>query len=470
MAYERDKEKISAAAIKQAMYDQIKNDIKSIILKNDIWYVGDQSLYVIGVNQQWTYLTQSAVYTCYDLNSQTHKQIFKEAMSELKRNKVKAVNTFQPVPDDYLNLMSTERWLQPVMNEPYHPIFDVLIQSISGGKTKAVEHIEQCIVYKYIHPEEFRIPCICISGEGGVGKNMLVDTIFSTIFGSNQVASLGTEEAFGVFNGQMIGKTVVFVDEAIVDKTDTESLKRKVGNRQININVKYGFQGTVDNTAWFWLGGNGTNGALLLGGDTTDRRFSIITVDKNMMYWVGKHLGIEVSGTEVLKYDHDCVKWMNDNSSVLRDPKEVAKWLGHIISKWQHLKSVPAAFHDIDYQSIVDIQKSTATELAEMVFLDKDFTFIEVCVLYELYKQRAKQDGSKPKKRNNFVADINAWLKKNCNTIEERSVTLFDEVGSNLGRKSVFTSQPQGTSHRKNRDKYGTGNIKEFYADIQWLE
>jgi hypothetical protein len=43
------------------------------------------------------------------------------------------------------------------------------------------------IAYKYMHPEEFRLPCLLIHGEGGIGKNLLVDKILHLIFDGQTV-------------------------------------------------------------------------------------------------------------------------------------------------------------------------------------------------------------------------------------------------------------------------------------------
>jgi hypothetical protein len=388
-----------------------------LIEKKDIYYVGETHHYMMYEKVSgWKSYSPEAIAKLFALTKPNEKIVFDECLRKLERIKEHTAISFNEMGSNVLNFLSVEDWLQPEKG-PIEPIFDILMDSLSGGKVENREHLEQCIVYKYMHPEDYLLPCITISGAGGAGKNELVERVFATIFGDRQVVVLGTDSAFGQFNGQMIGKTVVFIDEAIVEKGDAEALKRKVGNKTISINEKYGLQGNYDNTPWYWLGGNGTNGAVMLAKDTTDRRYSVLTVKHSIMFWVAKHLGMSELPKPgvVLPASHPAVIWYRDNMKHLSDPKQVARWLMSIILKWGNQKHVPGALHSIDYQNVINSQKSSFENAMEHVFGPK-FHHIEGKTLYRVYCAINKEETDKKgftKHRNKFLTDAQQWVERN---------------------------------------------------------
>jgi hypothetical protein len=88
----------------------------------------------------------------------------------------------QDLPSDMLNLLDRSDWLQPDVGA-YHWIFDVLVQSLGGNKAENIDHLQCVLAYKYLHPEAYTLPCLMIHGEGGVGKNLLVNHVLGIIFG-----------------------------------------------------------------------------------------------------------------------------------------------------------------------------------------------------------------------------------------------------------------------------------------------
>lgn len=421
---------------KQAAHEQFREDCqqryKELIEKDDVYFLVDRNKYVEHDKEAgWIFVEPAALKVKYMLTSTEEVTWFNEVMHLLDRVKKTAVNTFRPVSSNMLNTMSMVGWLQPVKG-PVDPVFDILFDSLSGGRQEVRDHLEAVFTYKYLHPEEYKLPCITISGEGGAGKNETIEMLFATVFGGQQVAAIGTDEAFGPFNGQMLGKTVVYIDEAIPDKTNAEKLKQRVGNKTIQVNVKYGLQGTFDNTPWYWVGGNGTNGTMMLAGDTTDRRYSVITIDRNLMHWIGKHLGVEVEGRGAsLPSKHPCVIWWGENNWKLEDPEYVAQWLYSMIEKWGIQKFPPAAYHDEDYDSIIDKQKDSFDLTMEYVFDDPKFSHIEKTTLYKVYELITKRDNAKGglKKAANFHADAERWIEVNNRAVTVKSENVLKEDG-----------------------------------------
>lgn len=412
-AQQRLEEQLRKQEAHERWKEECQARYKELIEKDNVYFLVDRNKYVQhDAEASWIFVESAALKVKYMLTSQEETTWFNEVVHMLGRVKDTAVNTFRPVSSNKLNTMTMDGWLQPAKGT-VDPVFDILFDSLSGGRKEVKDHLEAVFTYKYIHPEEYKLPCITISGEGGAGKNETIELLFATVFGSQQVASIGTDEAFGTYNGQMLGKTVVYIDESIPDKTNAEKLKQRVGNKTIQVNVKYGLQGTFDNTPWWWLGGNGTNGTMMLAGDTTDRRYSVITIDRNLMYWIGRHIGHDVDGRGAsLPAKHPCVVWWGENSWKLSDPEFVAAWLYNMVAKWGDQKFPPAAYHDEDYTTIIDKQKSSFDLTMEYVFDDEAFTHIETTTLYKVYELMTRRDNAKGGllKSSNFHADAERWL------------------------------------------------------------
>lgn len=429
---------------KQKWKEQTLDRAKMIIERDNVYYIADRNRYLIeGANHCWTPMDPSGFRQYARLVETQEVKWFNENLHQLNRVKSTVVNTFNKTSPDVLNFLSTQDWLKP-QEGPVDEIFNILFDSLSGGRQTVRDHIEKVFVYKYLHPEEYTLPCITISGEGGVGKNEVIEKVFATIFGDQQIAALGTEEAFGNFNGQMLGKTIVYIDEAIPSKVGAELLKRKAGNKTLQINVKYGVQGTYDNTPWYWLGGNGTNGNLFLSGDSVDRRYSVITVTRNLMHWVGKHLGMEVDGMgSSLPDGHPCVVWWSENKHHLSNPESVARWLHSVIEKWGSQSYAPSALHDEDYHALIEAQKSEFQETMEWVFDDENFTHIERPTLYQVYVCKCKESQSQPRQQKNFHADVKAWLHKNKKPYECTKLNV--KIGDKKHRTADVYKSGRGT-------------------------
>jgi Family of unknown function (DUF5906) len=454
---------------------EIQQMLVDVVTDKDIYYLADQNRYLMyRKGKGWkTYLAE-AMHKVLGLTESVEKQCLDEVLRAARRLKETSAITFADCDDTVLNFLSRKDWLKPVEGD-YNAVFDIVMQSLSDGKQENRDHIEKCLVYKYLHPEDYRIPCITISGGGGAGKNEFVEQVLATIFGGLQVAVLGTEAAFGQFNGQMIGKTVVFIDEAIVEKSDAEDLKRKVGNKTISINEKYGLQGTYDNTPWYWLGGNGTNGAVMLAKDVTDRRYSVLTVKHSVMYWVAKYLDIELPRVgAVLPDSHEAVQWYRENQWALSDRTQVSHWLHSLIERWGDQKFVPSALHADDYEAVAESQKNTLDETMEFVFKRDTFAHIEATTLYRVYRLLCKETSTGyVKKRNTFYTDARRWLEINMPHIVWRKINI------KLGPKektsaNVFTYLDVSMVARNDHDfimldDYGDDeSVKEITEKVEW--
>lgn len=253
-----------------------------------------------------------------------------EAMSLEGRMKDCIVNTVRDdVPNTQFNTIDKADWLQPADDGEENEWIKLLLRSLSNDDDDIKDYIEHIVAYKYLHPEDYKIPCLWFYGEGGAGKNTFVQQLLATVF-SPAYIEVVDGSVFEGFNGQLLGKVVAMLDESKVDKKTFNHFKRWVGNQSIFINQKFGAANSYEHTLLWIAGGNGFDAAPPLSGDTSDRRWAPIRVDKNIMEYVAEEYDVS--------YDKkgrrgDAVQLYNDNEKFISDKEVVAKWLRYIILK-----------------------------------------------------------------------------------------------------------------------------------------
>jgi len=314
------------------------------------------------------------------------------------------------LPKTTLNRFRTDHWLQPLDGEP-HEIFDIFFRSLGDNKEENIKHLKQVIGWKYLNPSDYKLPCLVIYGEGGVGKNLLVDDLLASVFGKHQVLAI-QQSALNSFNGAMAGKMVVFIDESTSDKANMEKMKAMIGRPDININEKFVKPYVADNISMFITGGNGAKGAVFLGRDKSDRRFSILKVTNSVIDHV----------MEVKNLNKDeAVEWWYERLHLLSDKKSVAVWLNHVVNIANEIKVTPQALHGVDYKNLLNVQSGPLEWIVDNVFDHPDFKYIPVSECYGLYKLKCEEFGTFHKlTRQVFSATINESLHKKLPHIEQR--------------------------------------------------
>jgi uncharacterized Zn-binding protein involved in type VI secretion len=323
----------------------------------------------------------------------------------------------QDLPSDMLNLLDRSGWLQPATGD-HHWVFDVLMQSLGGNKTENMEHIKHVLAYKYLHPEAYTLPCLLIHGEGGVGKNLLVNHVLGIIF-DGQTTSTASANVIGNFNSKVKGMAVVLMDESMAEKVNSDALKIALGNATITINEKGIAQYDADNTPLYMISSNDSEGGLYLDRSHADRRYSVMLVEQGetLDYWIARHEGWI---TDEMPHDqreaacHRAKQWMHDHGfALLTDRQQVACWLGHIVLTYGELPH-PMPLHGVDFRRLLHIQKPIKERIVEAVFNDAGFTHIEKKVLYKAYRLLSDESGHRGKVRDHvFYAHVETWLKAN---------------------------------------------------------
>ncbi len=365
----------------------------------------------------------------------------------------------QGLPPDLLNLLDRSGWLEPDVGS-YHWIFDVLVQSLGGNKAENMEHIKHVLAYKYLHPEAYTLPCLMIHGEGGVGKNLLVNHVLGVVF-DGQTTSTASANVVGNFNSTVKGKTVVLLDESMAEKVNGDALKIVLGNATITINEKNVAQYDADNTPFYLISSNDSEGGLYLDRSHADRRYSVMLVEQNetLDYWIARHEGWITDDMHDDQRDVACrqaKQWMHDHGfAILTDRQQIACWLGHLLLTYGELPH-PMPLHGADFKRLMGIQKPVKERIVEAVFNDPSFTHIEKKVLYKAYRLLSDESGHRGKVRDHvFYAFVETWLKANKRTdIGEKRERMDDDrpahdLVQQDGRWSAVQARELGTVHRQ---------------------
>ncbi len=306
-------------------------------------------------------------------------------------------------PSYILNRFRRDHWVTPKQGE-YHSVFDILIRSLGDNKTENMLHLMQVIAWKYLYPEDYTLPCIVIYGEGGAGKNTLVERVLGTLFGKQQVIAIRQEQMRN-FNGLIAGMVAVLLDEASSDKANMDQLKAMIGQESLVIDPKYGKNYRADNIALYFTGGNGALGAIYLGRDQSDRRFSILQVDRSIIDHV-----MEV---EAIEDRQEAVSWWNESKHLLEDKDQLAMWLHHILKKVDDLTTTPSALHGQDFEALMAAQAGPLEWIVEHVFDHPKFKYIDHKVPFELYVIKCKEYGTRnPMGKQTFDAKLKEIIRK----------------------------------------------------------
>jgi hypothetical protein len=455
----------SRKADKEAKKQRKKADtysgVEDWLADTPMYYIGQLDRFVVQDDLGgWAFLKSSALPRIYPILSDTDAmEALPTAMEEAKRAFLYCTYAFKEYPQT-LNLMDASNWLKPKAGK-HHWAFDVLMRSLGSGKAANVEHIQKVLTYKYLHPDSWRLPCLLFFGEGGVGKNLLVDLVLYTIF-NHQTISATSDNLVSTFNSLLKGRVAVLINETVVGKHDNAKLTNLLNKERIEINEKGVPQYGVDNTPLYLIGSNDWNGGALLDRSDADRRLSVMRCEKakTLKYWLAQHMGVN---------EQEANEWLkNGGGKIFGDPVEIAKWLHHLIETFGTC-DLPDALHGADYEGLMDIQEQTDERIARAVFMADDFDYISAKDLYEGYICCCKETGNRfPVKDKTFNRRIELWLEGNLPTVVKQTHkqnyylpgnNLRDPKTRKQREKTVWINPTKsGNPDENNRDKY-------FYDD-----
>lgn len=246
-------------------------------------------------------------------------------------------------------------WVQPDYDhaDEYNHDFDFLLHCVGGGKQENIDHLEQWIAYKWLHPERnANTPNIDLGGyPGGNGKGRFVE-LTKTIFTHGCVATATLKE-LDSFNAQWETAVILSYDEPGEKELPENKLKSATGSEDQRIEKKGIDAYMADRNYSLIFSSNNPRGVIPLAGTGSsgeDRRWSVITTDVVMVD------AIMVSGMT----QQDAKIRTNDINTLLKDRGEVAKWLAHIIQKHQ-METIEylGPLHGADYLKRFEDQKTS---------------------------------------------------------------------------------------------------------------
>jgi len=377
-------------------------------------YSAAQGRFLMKCGSQWKFITPEAMKPYCPVWDAKFANAIREKQSERGWLHVDVTYTFRDdLHPEIFNLMDRSGWVQPELGD-HHWIFNVLMRSLGCGKTENINHLEHVIVHKFLHPECYLLPCLLIHGEGGTGKNLLVDKVLYTLF-DRQAISANGENVIGQFNSLVRGRTVVMINESVSDRTDTAKLKDMLHKERLVINEKGIAQFEIDNTPLYIIASNEHEGGVFLDRSDADRRYSVMRCERGrtLNYWIAQQTGMS---------QDEARAWMQtDGHRICGDRAEIAKWLGHLVAKYRE-QGQPVALHGADYAALMDVQKKMEERVVEAVFTDPDFTHIEKQVLYQGYSALCRAANARPLSDSKLYKRVDDWLTNN------RPHILSDEV------------------------------------------
>jgi len=254
-------------------------------------------------------------------------------------------------------------WLEPVFGEAYNPDFDLLMHCVGGGKQENIDHLEQWIAYKYMHPERVgNTPNLDIGGKpGGNGKGRYGE-LCRTIFTPNCVVPGAAKELNDGFNASWELATILLFDEPGEKELEAGKMKKATGGEEQRVERKGIDSYTADRNYSMLALSNNSHGVFKLSGTGTggeDRRYSVMNTNIVMTDEIMKR---ENCTKEVAEIRADQLAQM------IKDRKEVARWLGAMIQKHNILKMpILRALHGADYTQRFEDQKSTLDNIFDQL-------------------------------------------------------------------------------------------------------
>lgn len=278
-------------------------------------------------------------------------------------------NTNKWRESDIYNKMSVIRtkWIEPDYEhaDEYNKNFDILIQSICGGKQENIDHLEKWVAFKYLYPgRNANTPNIDMGGNpGGNGKGRFTE-LLKTIFTPTCVVQAHKEE-LEKFNANWEMAVILYYDEPEEKELAAAKLKQATGAEDMRVEKK-GIDATMaDRNYNFLFMSNNQNGVVKLSGGSNggeDRRYSVMNTDI-----VLEDLLIEAG------FDRQSARaWLNDLAqNLVKNRQEVARWLAHIIRRHQadQMQDLPA-LHGQDYHNRFEEQKDAVTQAFDAVMVE----------------------------------------------------------------------------------------------------
>ncbi len=376
------------------------DEVERLIAEYNIHSIPTREKFFIFKYGSWHELGKEGLTMALPSITKPVADVLKEKLEQQKRDMIGVHCGIKDKPN-YLNLMVTDGWLKPkdhggkVIVSEY---FDLLMTCLSGGRKNVRDHIEKCIIRKIVAPDDFLIPCLSWYGQGGIGKNLFVNSIMKTIF--NGAADCFTvEKLTGNFQSRIKNQLCIQLEEVEQSALDMRILKSVVGNPTLTINEKCKMEYEQENYCWWLIGTNNrSEGPVRLDNGMSDRRWSII---KAMLgYSLKEQFNKRYPELDFAEYRYEIAK-------ILSDKEQIEQWLFDLISLHGAQDHAPEALHDDDFKEVVEYQKTVDRLVCDLVFKKIKIEYVTSKALYEFYVK----NGGKLQ-QNTFGARVTEYMEK----------------------------------------------------------
>jgi len=390
--------------------------------------------------------------------------IFQDLMERAGKVKDSRGFHFHGCPPNVLNEFRNDRWLKPEAGE-VHPGLRILFETLGDNDPAKVRHIKELLGWKYLHPEDTQVPCLCFYGQGGAGKNVLADKVARIIFGPGSTTSVLFERV-EKFNGALAGKMVVNFDEMATGASKLAVLNRTVGAVDITIERKGVNAVDMPNSALYMISTNSVDGAFKIQHNNSTRRFSFMrlttTLEENL-----RKVG-DLSAEDARWYlKEDLMPHVYEN------PVEVARLLHECVTLAGALRTTPTPMQGADYETLLDAQAGPEEDVLHEVFGDPRFEFITFDTLFELYVARVESDNpaARPKSLRRYMAEADEYIRHHG--LEAVRFAGQKKVGRKLARlfcRPTWAKAMEGKTAADNSDYYRQGKHSESAAAVSVVE
>lgn len=381
-------EREAIGAIKADLREWLKTRKFNYVLQNDRYWL-DKGTHWIPVSSQTLQRERPT------LSSAIEREMLTKVLRE--ENMFFDECTFSyatDVPPDTLNMMRKD--FAPIVDDgqPHHAIFDTLIRSLGGGKEANIRHIEQLVLSKYLHPESTVIPTLVFNDPGSTGKGTFVTNVLGAVFGKYGIAdNLSMEKVTGQFNAMLQGRAIWYINETSHGTYSHNKLKQIAGSPTFWIEPKGINSFEVPMTAMMIITGNGIDGSVLLEGNGTDRRWSIISGNKPLVDWIADDMTASTA---------DALTWLrSEGFAILSDRVQAGRWLASLVARHGDV-NVSEGHHDEDYKAIRNLQRPLHEDMFAQIFGSDEFRCIRTTELFQAYIEECSTLRRKPMGRNKF--------------------------------------------------------------------
>ena len=382
----------------------------------------------IRLNNLYRVLGKKNMYWYYDIELQDWKPVNKVGIEQLpvvansKQTGDKTLDAFYSTlarqnrivhdvymaledrPGGDLNLFVQDTWLKPVVNiehEP-HPIFDILLTSLAGGRQEYKDLLEKCLLRKIFFPGDYTIPNLIMYGPGGMGKGLFFNLCYQ-IFGSNAIQTVPAR-TFCDRNSVICGKVVVYFDDNQLDETQSNRLKDYSAQRNIITRAEHNTPVENQNIIWWFVSHNTKETDLNLRPPVfleglsekgADRRFFLIKhkAGQHLHYWIEQSPDYQMYKSS--GRFSTTVEYYADREQFLHDEVAISHWLGSLVTK-HGVPKINIKLETIlgnDYlEAIAELEKKCECEphdkLADLIYNSNYFNKMEVSALFKYYQEK----------------------------------------------------------------------------------